>query len=217
MAHQDTRKIKITPKIIVSQTEKPVTEHKIIQFFNKIATVDLTIENDETKQFRQSNKGSGKGKEIPTQEANFARYLNEYEIEHHYQPHGSQKSPDFWLFDKSKNTKLEVELKSSKSNSISLNDHWFQRTYIYVISCKSSVVALGQHIPTDDEHQKMSELKEIIKKLNEQYRTDKSLSGDLYVTMRCANSYKTGTMIKNKDDHLTKVIDYITRSLNGEC
>ena len=127
---------------------------KICNFLTKINNLSINNEiiyNEKGQNKKQSKeKGQGKGNSLTDQENNIYNLLidnNFIELPKNnkkiidlddgiyfiHNPEGSQKSPDFRIFENDKI--FNIELKSSKSSSrITLNDHRIIDDFIYIFS-----------------------------------------------------------------------------------
>lgn len=111
-----------------------------------------------------------------------------------YQANGSQASIDFQtLFIEGSEIKAQVsyDLKHTTSKSFYLNDGWFHRGIIYIVTWSpkkgevKTFTGLGQDIPTEDETAFISKLLELKKTTNE---TNKKVDS-LRPYVRFANQY----------------------------
>jgi len=168
---------------------------------------------------KQANEDSqGTGNKVTAQEASFASVLESNGIKFQpkdadnptepgyyylYQLNGSQQSIDFRVFEsdgKEMVRKIDLDLKHTSSDVFFLNDGWFSKDVIYIVTWNrrtsqprkrvTSVVAtfigLGQDIPSTRENEMMTELINIKKKYNSEFKGVDSLC--TYV--RFANRYK---------------------------
>lgn len=120
-----------------------------------------------------------------------------------YKVNGTQRSIDFQVFDwvgGSKKHTVNFDLKHTKTDVFFLNDGWFHENIIYIVSWMrrtseprkkkvvepATFISMGQHIPTKEEMALYSELCEIKKK----YNTDYKGSGSFNCYTRFANTYK---------------------------
>lgn len=119
-------------------------------------------------------------------EKNFENLLLHYKISFTRHPNGVQRSPDFSAGGYS------IELKSTMSNRIFLNDSFFVEDHIYVISTKnSSIVAFGEDICTDKERNSYEQYKKSMTLFKQQFKG----VGRLSLYPRSATQY----CIKNLD------------------
>ena len=114
-----------------------------------------------------------------------------------YQLKGSQKEGDFGLREYeggSVKAEVIVDLKHTLSKSFYLNDGWFQKDVIYVISWNAGTkgkpllrthVALGQDIPSPEEQAFM----EGLQKFKEEKNSGMAMVGSLRPYVRFANQY----------------------------
>ena len=118
-----------------------------------------------------------------------------------YQPAGSQKSGDFLLFRVEDGKKEEVlfDAKHTSNTTIKLNDGWFNKDTIYIISFSESIgrslrkkicfIGLGQDIPTDKDIPANDECNRLKKEWN---TMRKNIETDyLSIYFRLANGYST--------------------------
>jgi hypothetical protein len=184
-----------------------------------------TITSIKKRLHRQCDANSqGTGNQVTDQETCFAAALEEGGFKYSsitvppvneglyyiYQLNGTQRSIDFQVydwFDGAKRSSLNFDLKHTKTNTFFLNDGWFKKNIVYVISWMRKVlnsqgktpvsrkkkivepatfIALGQEIPTDREIALYEELYEIKKKYNTYYKS----AGSLHCYLRFANTYK---------------------------
>jgi len=120
-----------------------------------------------------------------------------------YQLNGSQKSIDFRVFTtdgKTMLSKVDLDLKHTGSDVFFLNDGWFHKDVIYIVTWArrtsaprkrlqsevATFIGLGQDIPTAEETTLMTELQKIKKTCN----TDFKGAGSLCTFVRFANRYK---------------------------
>jgi len=95
-----------------------------------------------------------------------------------YQLRGSQQSGDFGLYAFNKGEiikELIIDLKHTNSKTIMLNDGWFEKKTIYVITWNTgtkkfpslkTLIGFGQDIPSKEENEHHDEQRTIRKKLN---------------------------------------------------
>lgn len=151
--------------------------------------------------------GQGRANGCTTQEASFAYLLENKSFEYIpknvrpsvdgiyyvYQPHGSQRSPDFTLFYYESGETLwsvDIDMKQSKTDNIVLNDGWFNQDTIYILSYRAEkqdkvVVGLGQDIPSLQEKDMWEQILKKKKELNSGVK----IVGNLNICFRCANRY----------------------------
>jgi hypothetical protein len=120
-----------------------------------------------------------------------------------YQVNGTQRSIDFQAYDWFAGTKrraVNFDLKHTKTDTFFLNDGWFHEGIIYIVTWMRRIseprkkkvvepatfIAFGEHIPTEEEIALYTELCEIKKK----YNTDYKGSGSFHCYLRFANTYK---------------------------
>jgi hypothetical protein len=120
-----------------------------------------------------------------------------------YQVNGTQRSIDFQAYEWVSGTKykfVNFDLKHTKTDIFFLNDGWFHENVVYIISWmrrlseprkrkvteSATFIALGQEIPTEEEAALYTELCEIKKK----YNTDYKGLGSFHCYIRFANTFK---------------------------
>lgn len=101
---------------------------------------------------------------------------------------GLYSKTDFVVYEGTKI--IKIELKSSKGESVVLNDGWFYENIIYVFSYKSKKVekiciALGQEVYEECDNMAWNAIRETIKKMNEEPKNNKFLK----IYNRLANQY----------------------------
>jgi len=163
----------------------------------------------------------GTGNKVTDQEASFAALLEEHGFAfqpkqataattatapgkyYNYQANGSQQSIDFRVFEHDGTAvtrQLDLDLKHTTSDVFFLNDGWFHKDVVYVITWNrrtsaprkkittepATLIALGQDIPTSEETACMGELLAIKKKYNTEFKG----CGSLSTYIRFANRYK---------------------------
>ena len=169
----------------------------------------------------------GTGNQVTDQEASFAavleghgfRLLGKGEVPvttgryYYYQWNGSQQSIDFRLveFDGSKATlTLDCDLKHTLSDVFFLNDGWFHKDVLYIVSWNRTLsaprkkkvtepalfLALGQEIPTAEETACMKELLAIKQKYNTEFKG----CGSLSTYIRFANRYSCKEFTPERTD-----------------
>ena len=180
----------------------------------------------------------GTGNQVTPQETSFALLLEKYEfkfiskpkkndhisyiesndvkdgIYYIYQFNGSQASIDFAVFliiDKMIIEQFNFDLKHTKSNIFYLNDGWFHKDIIYIVTwCSKNVVktfiGLGQNIPTKEENDEMNELLKFKKEKN----SGKKKVGSLNIYIRFANRYSCDSFTDDYScDNYKKVTEFI--------
>ena len=160
----------------------------------------------------------GTGNKVTAQEASFAAVLESNGVQFQpkdaevpttpgyyylYQVNGSQQSIDFQVFEsdgKSIVRKVNLDLKHTSSDVFFLNDGWFSKDVIYIVTWNrrtsqprkritsevATFIALGQDIPSVAENALMEELLTIKKKYNTEFKGVDSLC----TYIRFANRYK---------------------------
>ena len=168
----------------------------------------------------QANSASqGTGNKVTDQEASFADVLESNGIlfqpksspfptvagiYYYYQANGSQQSIDFRVFETDGKIilrKVDLDLKHTTSEVFFLNDGWFHKDVVYVVtwtrrtsdpkkrpitSEPATFIALGQNIPSSKEAAMMAELLAIKQKYNTEFKGVESLC----TYIRFANRYK---------------------------
>ena len=111
-----------------------------------------------------------------------------------YQVNGNQASIDFaalLIEEKEIIAQYNFDLKHTSSKIFYLNDGWFHKDTIYVVTWTpkknevQSFIGLGQNIPTKEEQDEMNELIQFKKSKN----NDKKKVGSLITYIRFANRY----------------------------
>jgi hypothetical protein len=120
----------------------------------------------------------------------FEKLLKERGIPYVRNPNGTQQSPDFILFHK-----WLVELKSTKSDHIMLNDGFFDDDVIYIISRTKksqidSIIALGKDVYIDDEKEALTRFRADIRRLRKVYKDVRNL----FLYPRAANRYNLNSL-----------------------
>lgn len=160
----------------------------------------------------------GTGNKATAQEASFAAVLEENGIQfqpkdadlpttpgyyYYYQANGSQQSIDFRIFESDGKTivrTVDLDLKHTSSDVFFLNDGWFSKDVIYIVTWNrrtsqprkritsevTTFIGLGQNIPSVRENEMMTELLAIKKKYNTEFKGVDSLC----TYIRFANRYK---------------------------
>ena len=155
-------------------------------------------------QSQGNSKAQGTGNKVTPQEACFANLLEEHGYAflekksapiqtnyYKYQPNGTQKSPDFEVYDFELNKIIKFDLKHSNSKSFYFNDGWFEKGLIYVISWSMSktrnnvLIGYGDDIPTEEENIEMERFVKFKKNCNKQNKK----VGSLRKCVRFANQY----------------------------
>lgn len=160
----------------------------------------------------------GTGNKVTAQEASFAAVLESNGVQfqpkdaqlptvpgHYYlyQVNGSQQSIDFRVFESDSKAivrKVDLDLKHTLNDVFFLNDGWFSKDVIYVVTWNrrtsqprkritsevATFIALGQDIPSVTENMMMAELLAVKKKYNTEFKGVDSLC----TYIRFANRYK---------------------------
>jgi hypothetical protein len=195
----------------------------LTKIFDDIRTNSILMRQDLPKmvaklQSQANSESQGTGNKVTAQEASFASVLELNGIQFHpkdapfptnaslyylYQPNGSQRSIDFRIFECdgiSEKTRIDIDLKHTISDIFFLNDGWFHKDVIYMITWNrrtslprkkitsepATFIGLGQDIPYEAETKMMNELIAIKKKINSEFKGVNSLC----VGVRFANRYK---------------------------
>ena len=158
-------------------------------------------------------EAEGTGNKVTNHEAAFATKLEEYGFtllpknkknEHLlnlptegyyyiYQANGAQASIDFevmYINDKIIKESYKVDCKHSTSQTLMLNDGWFEDDVLYVITWTSKkevkfFIGNGSLLTTEEERKCMKEIRQKRAELN----SVKMNTGKLIVRWRCANQY----------------------------
>ncbi len=190
-------------------------------YHNPVLLESKEVDKEIKSKLNQScNKGGqGSANKATPHEVHFANQLEQYGFQflgkdkinemndgHYYiyQINGTQKSPDFSLVDIKKNkinTRYDFDLKHSNLSTIHFNDGWFNHDMIYVISYiakkeKSILIGFGKDIPSEQENNKMTEIRKIKEDLNKQYKESDS---NLRVVFRFANQYKCNFTMEQRN------------------
>ncbi len=167
-----------------------------------------------TLQSQGNNDTDGTGNKVTNHEAAFAQVLNEFGFKwipkkkkddhlislpkegHYYiyQANGTQQAIDFRLLYISNNmikTSVDIDCKYSTNNKVFLNDGWFEKDIMYVMTWNSSktdthtFVGMGSTFTTPEEIHAMEIHREQKKKLNECVKK----VGNLHFYIRSANQF----------------------------
>jgi hypothetical protein len=155
-------------------------------------------------QTQGNTKAQGTGNKVTSHEACFAELLDQHgfvfitkkeipvDISYYkYQPNGTQKSPDFEVYDKELNKPIKFDLKHSNSKSFYFNDGWYEKGIVYIISWSMSkirnkvLIGYGDDVPTDEENAEMERFVQFKKECNRQNKK----VGSLRKFVRFANQY----------------------------
>ena len=164
----------------------------------------IATEKELFLQIQGNSKAQGTGNKVTSHEACFAQLLeNEgfsflakkdvpVDVSYYkYQPNGTQKSPDFEVYDKELNKVIQFDLKHSNSKSFYFNDGWYEKKIVYVISWSISktrnniLIGYGDDIPTEEENAEMERFVQFKKDCNRQNKK----VGSLRKFVRFANQY----------------------------
>lgn len=171
----------------------------------------LLKKESDRQQFLQTQGNSvsqGTGNKVTAHEACFAELLDTHGFTflakkapcietswYKYQPNGTQKSPDFEVYDSELKLRVKFDLKHTNSKSFYFNDGWFEKDLVYVISWSPKkgvnkvLIGYGHHIPTEEENSEMERFVKFKKDCNKQ---DKKV-GSLRKCVRFANQYSCET------------------------
>jgi len=115
--------------------------------------------------------------------------LIQFGIDHIRHPNGSQAFPDFRV------SRIGVELKSTSTQTIFLNDSFFVDDHIYLISTrKTSLLSFGKDLYTDQEKEVYLEYRERLASLKKQCKG----VGGLSLYPRSANRYNTAHLDRDE-------------------
>lgn len=134
---------------------------------------------------------------------------------YNYQVNGSQRSIDFRAFEHdgtAMTRHVDLDLKHTTSDVFFLNDGWFHKDVVYVVtwdrrtsaprkkktSEPATLIALGQDIPSPEESACMDELLAIKKKYNTEFKG----CGSLSTYIRFANRYKCDRFTPEETERL---------------
>ena len=134
---------------------------------------------------------------------------------YNYQVNGSQRSIDFRAFEHDGTTMtrhIDLDLKHTTSDVFFLNDGWFHKDVVYVVTWDrrtsaprkkktpepATLIALGQDIPSPEESACMEELLAIKKKYNTEFKG----CGSLSTYIRFANRYKCDRFTPEETERL---------------
>jgi hypothetical protein len=159
---------------------------------------------------QKNKKAQGTGNKVTDQEAAFADLLNQHGFTflaksaapttgfyYIYQPGGCQRNDDFHLLevvDGATKRCHVIDLKHTGNKIFFLNDGWFNKSTIYVISWNAGTkkkpqfrthIALGEDIPTEEEAAQMS----LLKQLKTTSNSGTKKVGSLHCYVRFANRY----------------------------
>lgn len=132
-----------------------------------------------------------------------------------YQVNGSQASIDFAAFHLVKKAivkQFNFDLKHTTNNIFYLNDGWFHKDIIYIVSWSEkktlkSFIGLGQNIPSKEDSERMEKLLQIKKTMN---TTENKKVGSLITYIRFANRYSCEKFDTNfTKENFEKLLSYI--------
>ena len=185
------------------------------EFIQREAPLSLCTQLNSTM---SKKKGQGRANGNTTQETSFAYLLEQTKILHIeknklpivdgcyyiYQPNGSQRSPDFRIYDYFTNViqwSIDLDMKQSNTDKIILNDGWFNMDTVYILSYKIK----GQDIPTVQENEKWEQILKIKKELN----SGESRVGSLLTYFRFANQYNCIKFTSELQKHYMSSISHL--------
>jgi len=168
----------------------------------------------------------GSGNKVTDQEACFASILEQHgytflrkkdipiEVSSYkYQPNGTQKSPDFEVYDRELDKTIKFDLKHTNSKTFYFNDGWFEKGLIYVISWSPSktqnnvLIGYGDDIPTTEEDDEMMRFIQFKKDCNRQNKK----VGSLRKCVRFANQYSCETFTEEfTEEKFNRVLELLT-------
>jgi hypothetical protein len=119
----------------------------------------------------------------------FEKLVKERGIDYARHPNGTQQSPDFVLFGR-----WSIELKSTKSDRIVLNDGFFVDDVIYIISRttkkgRDSIIALGRDVYQKEEKEMLIRYREQLETIKKEYK-DLPKAFNLTLYPRSANQFR---------------------------
>jgi hypothetical protein len=190
---------------------------------------DLLKRSSTLQQFLQTQgniTAQGTGNRVTEQEACFAQVLQDHgytfigkndipvDISYYkYQPNGTQKSPDFEVFDSQLNKRIKFDLKHTTGNTFYFNDGWFEKGLVYVISwspkraVNNVLIGYGDDIPTQEENSEMERFVQFKKDCNKQNRQ----VGSLQKCIRFANKYSCKSFTEEfSKEKLNRVLESLT-------
>jgi len=178
-----------------------------------------------------NTEAQGTGNKVTDQEASFAAVLETHGFAfqskemasgsfeagkyYNYQVNGSQRSIDFRVYEydgKVVTRTVNLDLKHTTSDVFFLNDGWFHKDVVYVVTWNrrtsaarkkkttepATLIALGQDIPSAEETAAMEELLAVKKK----YNTELKGCGSLCTYIRFANRYKCERFTAEESERL---------------
>lgn len=182
-----------------------------------------------------NKEAQGTGNKVTDQEASFATLLEAHGFVfqpkaaataaataaiapgkyYNYQVNGSQRSIDFRVFEYDGTTvtrQIDLDLKHTTSDVFFLNDGWFHKDIVYIVTWDrqtsaprkkkttepATLIALGQDIPSPEESACMEELLAIKKKYNTEFKG----CGSLSTYIRFANRYKCDRFTPEETERL---------------
>jgi len=136
-----------------------------------------------------------------------------------YHPNGTQRAPDFEILlcvDGIVQVKIPIEVKSSKSKRIFLNDGWFKPEYIYIISCIPSkkgrrvIIAMGNDIASREETLFRNNIVDTpLNTFNKQIKSSKPDHFSYEPNLRKADKYAFKDDAKWTDQYIREIFDYV--------
>lgn len=177
-------------------------------------------------QTQGNTTAQGTGNKVTEQEAAFAQVLQDHgyifvgkndipvDISYYkYQPNGTQRSPDFVVYDQELNKKLNFDLKHTNGKTFYFNDGWFEKGLIYIISwsprrgTNKVLIGYGDDIPTSEENDEMVRFTQFKKDCNKQNKK----VGSLRKCVRFANQYSCETFTEEfSEQKFTRVLESLT-------
>jgi len=180
-----------------------------------------------------NTEAQGTGNKVTDQEASFATLLEAHGFAfqpkatataaaatapgkyYNYQVNGSQRSIDFRAFEHDGTAvtrHMDLDLKHTTSDVFFLNDGWFHKDVVYIVTWDrrtsaprkkkttepATLIALGQDIPSPEESACMEELLAIKKKYNTEFKG----CGSLSTYIRFANRYKCDRFTPEETERL---------------
>jgi hypothetical protein len=190
---------------------------------------DLLKRSSPLQQFLQTQgnaSAQGTGNKVTEQEACFAQVLqdngyvfvgkNDIPVDisyYKYQPNGTQRSPDFLVYDHISNKKLNFDLKHTTGKTFYLNDGWFEKDLIYVINWSPNreinkvLIGYGDDIPTDEENIEMTRFTQFKRECNKENKK----VGSLRKYVRFANQYSCERFTEEfSQEKLNHVLESLT-------
>jgi hypothetical protein len=142
-----------------------------------------------------------------------------------YQPNGTQRKGDFvmfWAIDGVKKLEVIIDAKHGASETIFLNDGWFDEDTVYIISFTSPVkrgtaranvcfVGMGRDIPTEEDAKIRTHIIGIKNELNKSKKT--MMTSFLKICFRFANQYSCKQFTPDfNEDRFQKMLAWLAPS-----